>query len=226
MKCQSRRNPLGARRYRRHAALFLLSPILFSSSILAQSRTELSHATEAPRIFTASKLDASCRTFISQPADQHDLESQLRNHGVTVTKAGTAGLTASTDCVAAGRSHGSGIVVHQCLDFSQVVSLPDQAKSVAVASTWRNCQAFSCDVGKCEAAMQSNVHSLVERFVADYHDRLATEHPAKPQVERVVPDQTSLIVGVSPGLRMAYYGAYILTCMIVILRWGLRNQLN
>ena len=74
--------------------------------------------------------------------------------------------------------------------------------------------------------MQSNLHSLVNRFVADFRDRLTIEHPGETHVERSAPGQYGSAPGVSPGLRMAYYGVYILTCMMVMLNCGLRRQIN
>ena len=159
----------------------------------------------------ASHAAQACETRIAASAVQQDMEAQLRDAGFQVAKAHTASLASEIDCVPVTESgKNTGIAVHQCLALSQVVSLPTQARNT-MATTWRQCLAYTCALKGCESTALSGVHQLVTAFIGEV-PQLTEARPAAPAPSPVRSAFDS-------GATVLYMSFYILACFAVLFRW-------
>jgi hypothetical protein len=123
------------------------------------------------------------------------------------------------------------MAVHQCLSLSQVVSVPSHANGMTMATTWRQCESYTCDGKECQGFARTGQRGLVDAFLADYRDgaKAAPTPPAQAQPAPTVPLEAG-IGGASSGpaeqtwkpvlkFSVVYYIAYIVMCLAVLARW-------
>jgi hypothetical protein len=192
--------------------LFLLS--LFS--VTAQSL----------RLSVAVRAGDSCGPAIAGPASQEGIEGQLRDAGFTVAKAHSASLAAETDCTPVNKRPKSGeLAVHQCLALSEVVTAPSKSRGLAMATTWRECESYTCTGRACEASMRSGLRKLVDVFAGDFRNRRGVPAPAaaissaRPATAVGAMSTDSALAPLGPETVRVYYVVYILACIMVLFRW-------
>jgi hypothetical protein len=183
----------------------------------------------APTVSVGSNIGLACNAVISPAAVQQDLEHQLRSGGITVSKVHSARLSAEVDCVpvTAGAQKPS-IAVHQCLALSQVVSRQEQGREAMLATTWRKCQAYTCDNRQCDVLVRTGLRDLANVFIADSHEAVSVLEPLRSAAPpRPAAESTAAGFGGTSLLSKAdtvYYVLYILACAIVFVMWQVRGR--
>ena len=186
-------------------------------------------------VSVASQIGPGCGTIFSTSPFQQEAEAQLREAGITVSRVHTAALASGLDCVpVAPDGGGRSLAVHQCLSLSQVVSVPSQANGVTIATTWRQCQQYTCAGRQCDAFARTGQRALVEEFLADFRERSGgrtaaapSPAPAKAAFEAAVAGPVYIEIP-RPVLKLGvvFYGLYILTCIAVLVRWEVGRRGN
>jgi len=171
---------------------------------------------QATNVSVSSHIGQGCGTAIAAPLLQRDIETQLRNAGIVVSRVHSAKLNTTLDCVpVSDQSRAAGMAVHQCLALSQVVSVPSHAHGMTMATTWQQCQSYTCTGHHCSDYAQTSQRSLVDTFLAVEHERSAN-----------LPVHAASIAVPTPPLRVdqVFYGLYILTCLGLVVRWGTASR--
>jgi len=173
----------------------------------------------------ASQVGQGCGAAISTPALQQDVESQLREAGIGVSRVHSAALTTDVDCVPVyGGASAGGVAVHLCLSLSQVVSMPSHSNGMAMATTWRQCQGYTCAGGQCGTYARTSQRGLVDAFLADFRARAARQgRSAESQRESGGQSPLQASFAAPPDLvsklSVVFYALYIVTCLVVFVRW-------
>jgi len=180
-------------------------------------------AAQEARLSAASQIGQGCGTAFSTFALQQDAETQLREAGIAVSRVHTAALATNLDCVPV--SGARAVAVHQCLGLSQVVSVPGQGSGVTMATTWRQCQQYTCAGKQCEALARGSQRNLLTAFLGDFREQFTKRAPAAPLAPvqaSVAPDPGPVYLAIPrPVLKLSavFYTLYILTCIAVLVRW-------
>ena len=191
----------------------LATPVLATLVLLTSGASLLAQATN---VSVTSQISHGCGTAIAAAMLQRDIETQLRNAGLVVSRVPSAKLTTNLDCVpVSDQSRSAGMAVHQCLALSQVVSVPSQADAMTMATTWQQCQSYTCAGRHCADYAQTSQRSLVDTFLAVEHERSAD-----------LPVRAANIGLAGTPLRVdqVFYGLYILICLGLVVRWGTASR--
>jgi hypothetical protein len=123
------------------------------------------------------------------------------------------------------------MAVHQCLTLDQPVALPSHTSRMALATTWRKCDSYTCAGRKCQVAALSQLRAQETAFMSDLPAlnsvARAMLHAGPPppaahrmahQDRRDIPSAFT-IYRINPNLVAAYYLVYMVTCCAVMVRW-------
>jgi hypothetical protein len=181
-------------------------------------------AAQEAHVSVAWKISPACGTNFPSAVLQQNLEDQLRAESIAVSRVYTAGLTADISCQSAGMRS---VATQQCLALSQAVPQPSAANGLHLATTWRNCQSYTCSKQNCSEFARATQRTLFGQFISVLRARKAqskvpgapaaamsgsSDRAPTPFVSASVP--TSIL---NPGAII--YMLYILTCMAVLARW-------
>jgi hypothetical protein len=126
------------------------------------------------------------------------------------------------DCVIVPtRTRMMAAVVHECLELTQNVAVADPGRSAPTqAATWRKCQSFMCNRGKCDSRASTELEKLMDAFLAEFP---RPTNPAAPTsgAARITPPAVSVkLLPESSGRNaLLFYVIYITACVAVALRW-------
>lgn len=172
------------------------------------------------RIAVAPNVKPGCGSAVAPGILQQNAESRLRGVGLTVSDIHNAKLGIDVDCVpvsaAGGRNTGRNLAVHQCLGFSEVVSAAAGGGQPMLASTWRQCESYICETGKCEATVDAGLTGLVDTFLS-----VLAERSSQPPVR---PPSSGTGGTVTPYERVIFFGLYTVTCLTMFLYWQIRKR--
>ena len=204
-------------------------------SAVAQNSPSAS-AAQPLRLAVASEFGKACGGAFAPSATRQQIENRLRSAGLTVSNVHTELLSIDVDCVALGSGARTGsTAVHECLEFSELVSTASHTRGAALASTWRKCQSFVCSRGNCDPPLRAGVNGLLNEFLGTINRRIravpaspvAAPVPVPVQVRAPVPTvayaMAQVTVVSSRGL-LLFYSVYILACMSVLLYWHFRGS--
>ncbi|MCU1234710.1 MAG: hypothetical protein JWP63_2677 [Candidatus Solibacter sp.] len=189
-------------------------PVRVGLLVLALSRLWAEDLT----LFVNGRIGESCRAAIAAPVIQEAIETQLRDAGFPLAKARTATLGSEIDCVSVKveKMASQKVSARQCVSLSQIVSVPSEVRT-ALATTWRQCQSYTCAGKGCEPLALAAARNLVGAFIAAQRERSAREMKAVAGAVAAV-DRTAS-APLPPDLKFPYYCLYIMTCMAVLFRW-------
>lgn len=192
-----------------------LGLLLGSNEIVLAQQSHLSVALQS---------GPGCGGAIPGTVLQQDTETQLRKAGIAVSRVHTAALNTDFDCVPVkAESRAASLAVHQCLSLSQVVSMPTHSNGMTMATTWRQCESYTCSGRECQGYARTGQRGLVDAFLVEFRERAAkpTQTAPAPAQPAAVPLQAGMADAPKPGLRftVVFYVAYILMCLAVLARW-------
>jgi hypothetical protein len=178
------------------------------------------------RVLVTSNVARGCGSGILSSAIQEAAAVRLTYVGMTVSNIHNARLSLDLDCAAIAPIHGNkSMAVQECLTFYNFVS-PNAARP-AFTSSWRRCRSYTCD-RKCEAVAERNEARLIGDFLGDLWERSPDSMPPrKNQGPSVTMAASNSFQDVSPPgstTRSTVLGAYILTCISVLVYWQFRNR--
>lgn len=184
-----------------------LSVGLFFFAICRLSAVQLS-------ISVGSQVEGGCRSVIDSSSIRKAMETQLQDAGYQIGRIHSSRFGSDLDCVPVNSDHVSArTVIHQCLSLTQAVSVPAQARST-LASTWRQCQSYTCAERACQTAALSTTRQLVEEFIAENRPTVKREAiAAQPAIASPIHSP------VSSDTRSLFYCFYIVACIAVLFRW-------
>jgi hypothetical protein len=173
----------------------------------------------------ATKIASTCRDAVAASAISQDAVAQLQSAGVPVSDIHNAELTVDVDCLPLARPHGASSAVHQCLGFSEMVAPASNGGRAMLATTWRQCQSYTCSRANCESLLRPGLRTLVDAFLVDSQQRglslAAHAAPAAPLSVSINPiERASQRVG-GPVI---FYSLYLLMCFLVLLYWQMRRE--
>lgn len=170
----------------------------------------------ALRVSVIANVAQGCGASISPTAIQQLAAGRLAGSGITVSSIHNAQLAVDLDCIAMARN----IAVHQCLNLSELVTTMSHDGKATLASTWRSCHSYECPRGKCEVAMRHET-GLLDELLGDFNRR---SPPAPIQTRAAAPAIVNDLASNRAPLRLAFYLAYILACLSLLLHWQTRKQ--
>jgi hypothetical protein len=198
------------------SSLSLILVLLGSSALMAQDT----------RVSIVWKIAPSCGATFPTAALHQELEDQLRAASIGVSRANSAGLVTAIDCQPTSTSM---VPVQQCLSLSQAVSEPTAANGLHLATTWRNCRAYTCSKQTCGQLAHNAQRALVDQFIPAFR-ALSTKTEARvqspvPQHQDVVAASVAYVAAPEPVLNpvVVFYMVYILACVSVLLLWQWRQ---
>ena len=169
------------------------------------------------------KISPACGTNFPSAALQQNLEDHLRAESIAVSRVYTAGLTADISCQPAGMRS---VAAQQCLALSQAVPQPSAANGLHLATTWRNCQSYTCSKQNCSEFARATQRTLAGQFISALRAPKAESQVPGPAATPVSPSERASIPFVSASVPRSIlnpgaiiYMLYILTCMAVLARW-------
>jgi len=178
----------------------------------------------ASRLSVTSAVGKACGQSLPAAALQQDLEAQLHGAGIATSRVHNAGLSADFECVPVESNAAAGsLAVHQCLSLAQVVSVPATSSGMKLATTWRNCQQYTCRGSSCATFARTGQRSLFDEFLTAYRDLNATrEAPPSPvQTASIGPTFHVEVSRPVYVFSLVFYLVYILTCLMLLVRWTL-----
>lgn len=199
-------------------------------------------AAQLPRIAVVSNTTPTCSASIIPTEIRNGAVTRLAAAGIEVWNIYNARLNADMDCVIVSSGTRSGtMVVNECLTFSELVSTPLNENRMALASTWRKCESYTCNRTKCAAADRKTAQ-LIDYFSAYLRERDTQSSisldKSQPEVlphpgKRIAPasstrgpanvDSRSTILASTTGYTVIY-GIYVLNCLCILLYWQLRKR--
>ena len=121
------------------------------------------------------------------------------------------------DCVALEDGiRGGPTAVHQCLALSEVVSASGQYKPI-LASTWRNCQSYTCRGGKCDSQVSAATGVLIGAFLSELRRRTQAESTQFVPVVAYAPPPRRNVV------QFIFYTVFMMACLSVLFYWQWRR---
>jgi hypothetical protein len=169
------------------------------------------------RVSVVSKVATGCSQRVKEEAVQDLARSRLQGAGIVVSSVHDATLAIETDCVPVREKGRQRLAVQECVSFSELVN-PANGGRPALAERWRQCEAYTCDREKCEAARPYEEAS-VDDFLNYYQERTAAAQRALEAAaaagKRRAPD---------PRARVYYFGAYVMCCLSVLVFWQFRGH--
>jgi hypothetical protein len=180
------------------------------------------------RVSVASTVSPGCRGLSPAQVTQRNTEAQLRGAGVTVSNVHNARISVDIDCVAVDRESGpASVAVHQCVAFSEVVSAPSNSDKAMLASTWRNCQSYTCGTARCGALIRTGLQGLIDAFLSDWRMRQANGGRPRP-IEQRPQGANDLAAFTAARQRVdasLFFSVYILVCLTQLFHWQFRRPL-
>jgi hypothetical protein len=178
----------------------------------------------------ASNIGRGCGDLVPPSVLQQDVEARLRGLGVTISSVHSAQLAVDVDCVGVGPgTRMSGVAVHQCLGLSEVVSVPSNDGRAMLATTWRQCQSYTCAGAKCKPLARTGLQTLIDSCLGDFQERHLARQGGQPPhaakraavatVSSAYPETSPRMVG-----RVLFYSLYIMVCVSVMVYWQCRKQ--
>lgn len=217
--------------------------LAISGSVCVGQQRPISATISAPlRISVASNVDQGCRNGILAATMQDNTEARLRAAGIAVSQIHNAQLTVDIDCVAVGHSQRSAAAIHQCLSLAEVMAASADPGRTALATTWRNCQSYTCSGAACQLSARSRMNVLMDLFLDYFHDRFrkrdatAAVTPNRQSVHPTgTPSRSSVSSGRPPEFsdipkpagprgKVIFYSIYMMACFSVLLYWQFRRQ--
>ena len=201
---------------------FLLPAIgmcLFAApSVSGQQTGEVPRLPLAPlRLAAISQTSEACGSAVSAAAVQKNFEGRLRSAGITVSAIHNAQIAMSLDCLALQDSAGAAAVaVHQCLAYSEVVSVAREGKPI-LASTWQNCQSYTCRTGKCDSQTSSATGTLMNAFLTELQQRTQAEATQFVPVLTYNPPPRRNVI------QFLFYTVFMMACLSVLFYWQWRK---
>ncbi len=173
-----------------------------------------------------SDVAQRCGGAIPPSVIQDAAQAQLRGAGVTVSNIHNAQLAIDVFCAAVNPgSRNTSVIVRECLGFSELAPAPSNHGRTMFATTWRECQSFTCGGARCESVVRSGLHTIIDKFLSDFQERNFGKNLPIQQI-RPQP-QTNVIHAEAPERvdgRSAFYLLYIATCVIVLVSWQCREH--
>ena len=171
----------------------------------------------------ALQIAPACGANFPSAVLQQDMEDQLRDGSIAVSHVHIAGLATDIGCQAAGAR---ALSVQQCLSLSQGVFDASAANGQHFATTWRNCQSYTCRQ-YCVEIARSTQRTLIRQLIPIIRALIAKSQAtvSHPALELHRADVAAIRVAYpaasKPMLKpnVIFYSLYILTCMALLLRW-------
>jgi hypothetical protein len=172
-----------------------------------------------------SQIGTGCDT-LRPLALQQDSETRLRASGIATWRLSTSRLTAEFDCTpVAPASRTAKLAIRHCLNLSELAAAPGHANGMTIATTWKQCQSYTCAGRQCAASASTAQVALVDGFLSDYRKRRAAQTPT-PQPPAGHRDSVASLTPPYPGPvspllnpNVIFYLLYILLCIAVLARW-------
>jgi len=187
------------------------------------------------RLSLTSQIGQGCGANIPVAALEQDTTQQLSAASIAVSRVHSAGLVTAVDCAPASPQAKVMVTVQHCLGLTQAVSDPSAANGLHLATTWRNCQQYTCGREKCAILARATQRALVDQFVPRSRELRAksvapapvSNPPQMPPLQTQAPIEAS--VGIDPGdqvpdFRVTFFVLYILACLALLLRWQMRRS--
>lgn len=169
------------------------------------------------RIAVSPSVMPGCGAAVAPAVLRQNAESRLRGVGLTVSDIHNAKLGIDVDCVPVKAAGGHNLAVHQCLGFSEVVSAAASGGQPMLANTWRQCESYICESGKCEATVNAGLNGLVDTFLSVLAER-SSQAPVRP------PANSGTSGPVTSYERVLFFGLYTVTCLTMFLYWQIRKK--
>jgi hypothetical protein len=185
------------------------------------------------RLSVSSKIGPGCGANIPVAALEQDTTGQLAAASIGISRVHSAGLVTAIDCAPASPQARVMVTVQHCLEFSQVVSDAAAANGLHLATTWKNCQSYTCGREKCAILARSAQRTLVDQFLPHFRE-LRTKTAAPAPATQSQPTQSQPPVEAAVGIddaarqpldfRVAFFVLYLFACLALMVRWHWRSH--